>query len=73
MIEPVRDAGDAFLYMLTGEVVVSVDGSPLTLKAGDSTYLPAERGRLYRNQNGEPAVLLSVVLRQEILAELGAR
>jgi transcriptional regulator with XRE-family HTH domain len=72
MIEPVRDAGDAFLYMLSGEVVVSVDGSPLTLKAGDTAYLPAERGRLYRNRTGEPAVLLSVVLRLEALADLAA-
>jgi transcriptional regulator with XRE-family HTH domain len=71
MIEPVRDAGDAFLYMLSGEVVVSVDGAPITLSAGDSAYLPAERGRLYRNHTAEPAVLLSVVLRQEVLAELG--
>jgi transcriptional regulator with XRE-family HTH domain len=70
MIEPVRDAGDAFLYMLDGEVVVSVDGSALTLKPGDSAYLPAERGRLYRNRTDEPAVLLSVVLRLEALAEL---
>jgi transcriptional regulator with XRE-family HTH domain len=72
MIEPVRDAGDAFLYMVSGEVVVSVDGTPLTLRAGDSTYLPADRGRLYRNQADEPAVLLSVVLRQEVLGELRA-
>jgi quercetin dioxygenase-like cupin family protein len=72
MIAPVRDAGDAFLYMLSGEVVVSVDGTPVTLKAGDSTYLPAERGRLYRNQADEPAVLLSVVVRLEALEELNA-
>jgi transcriptional regulator with XRE-family HTH domain len=72
MIEPVRDAGDAFLYMLSGEVVVSVDGTPLTLRAGDSTYLPAEQGRLYRNQTDEPAVLLSVVVRLEALDALKA-
>jgi transcriptional regulator with XRE-family HTH domain len=70
MVEPVRDAGDAFLYMLVGEVVVIVDGAPLTLKAGDSTYLPAEQGRLYRNQTDDPAVLLSVVVRLEALEEL---
>jgi transcriptional regulator with XRE-family HTH domain len=70
MIEPVREAGDAFIYMLSGEVVVSIDDAPLTLKAGDSAYLPAERGRLYRNETDGPAVLLSVVLRLEALAEL---
>jgi transcriptional regulator with XRE-family HTH domain len=73
MVEPVREAGDAFLYMLSGVVVVSMDDSPLTLKAGDSAYLPAERGRLYRNETNHPAVLLSVVLRLEALAELKAR
>jgi transcriptional regulator with XRE-family HTH domain len=72
MVEPVRDAGDAFLYMLVGEVEVSVDGTPLTLKAGDSTYLPAEQGRLFRNQTDAPAVLLSVVVRLEALEELKA-
>jgi transcriptional regulator with XRE-family HTH domain len=71
MVEPVRDAGDAFLYVLTGEIVVNVDGAgTVVLAQGDSVYLPAERGRLYRNHTDEPAVLLSVVLRQEALAAL---
>jgi transcriptional regulator with XRE-family HTH domain len=72
MIDPVRDAGDAFLYVLEGEVVVTVDGAdPLVLGPRDSAYLPAERGRLYRNRTEEPALLLSVVLRQDALARLG--
>ena len=53
MVEPVREAGDAFLYMLSGVVVV-IDDALLTLKAGDTAYLPAERGRLYRNEADEP-------------------
>ncbi len=68
MIEPVRDAGDAFLFVLEGEVVVSVEGDePLVLGPRDSAYLPGERGRLYRNRTDAPTVLLSVVLRQDAL------
>jgi transcriptional regulator with XRE-family HTH domain len=71
MIEPVRNAGDAFLYVLEGEVLVSVEGDePLVLGPSDSAYLPAERGRLYRNRTEQPSLLLSVVLRQEALTAL---
>ena len=73
MLEPVRDSGDAFLYVLAGELVVEVDGEPpLVLRDGDSVYLPGDRARLYRNHTDEPVTLLSVVLRQEALADAAA-
>jgi len=68
MIEPVRDSGDAFLYLLRGEIVVEVDDlAPVVLREGDSVYLPGAKGRLYRNETTAPALLLSVVLRQDVV------
>jgi transcriptional regulator with XRE-family HTH domain len=72
MVEPVRDSGDAFLYVLSGEIAVVVDSeSPLLLREGDSVYLPGDRARLYRNDTSQPALLLSVVLRQDVLSTTG--
>jgi len=66
MTEPLHSAGDAFLYMLAGQIVAEIAGSqPLVLKAGDSAYLPSDRGRLYRNCGEETAKLLTVVLRPD--------
>jgi transcriptional regulator with XRE-family HTH domain len=73
MIEPVRDAGDAFLYVLEGEVIVTAEGAePVVLGARDSAYFPAERGRLYHNRTEQPSLLLSVVLRQDAVAAYAA-
>jgi transcriptional regulator with XRE-family HTH domain len=67
MTEPLRGAGDAFLYLLSGHLTVEFDrGEPALLGPGESVYVPGERSRLYRNPGSRPAVLLSVVLRQDI-------
>jgi transcriptional regulator with XRE-family HTH domain len=67
MTEPLRGAGDAFLYLLSGHLTVEFDrGEPALLGPGESVYVPGERSRLYRNPSNRPAVLLSVVLRQDI-------
>jgi transcriptional regulator with XRE-family HTH domain len=68
MVEPVRNSGDAFLYLLSGEIAIEVDqDEPFALREGDSVYLPGDRPRLYRNNSTEPALLLSVVLRQDVV------
>ncbi len=62
--EAVRNIGDAFVYVLDGELVVHVDDDPpLTLCAGDHIYLERERLRRFRNESDGPARILSVVLR----------
>lgn len=67
MTEPLRGAGDAFLYLLSGRLTIEFDrGEPALLSAGESVYVPGERNRLYRNPNNRPAVLLSVVLRLDV-------
>jgi quercetin dioxygenase-like cupin family protein len=34
---------DVFLYVLEGEVAVTLEGKPLSLKAGEATILPANQ------------------------------
>jgi transcriptional regulator with XRE-family HTH domain len=63
-LEAVRNIGDAFVYLLEGELVVDVDDDPpLALRAGDHIYLERERLRRFRNESDAPARILSVVLR----------
>jgi transcriptional regulator with XRE-family HTH domain len=67
-VDYVRDAGDAFLYVFEGAIVVDVGREePIVLNEGDSAYLPAELPRRYENRTGKPVSLLSVVLRQDAL------
>jgi len=63
-LEAVRNIGDAFVYLLEGELIVEVDDDPpLTLREGDYIYLERERLRRFRNVTDKPARTLSVVLR----------
>jgi len=65
MIDPIRDTGDAFLYVLAGEITVEVEGTDAyMLGPGDSVYLLGNQARLYRNPTAAPALMLTVVLRQ---------
>lgn len=65
MHDPLRDTGDAFLYVLAGQVSIEVEGrDTYTLGKGDSVYLLGSQARLYRNRTATPALMLSVVLRQ---------
>ena len=63
-LEAVRNIGDAFVYILAGELTVYVDDDPpLTLREGDHIYLERERLRRFSNDGEQPARTLSVVLR----------
>ena len=63
-IDPLRGTGDAFLYVLAGDVSVELEGADTyTLGEGHSLYLRGDQARLYRNPAAAPALMLSVVLR----------
>ena len=64
MIDPIRGSGDAFLYVLAGEITVEVEGAdPYVLGEGGTAYLLGNQARLYRNPSAAPARLLTVVVR----------
>jgi XRE family transcriptional regulator, regulator of sulfur utilization len=72
-LDSVRDAGDAFLYVLEGEIVVDVGRhDPIVLAEGDSAYLPGELPRRYENQSEKPVLLLSVVLRKDAVVAMSS-
>ena len=57
-----RHAGDEFLFVLEGELILELDGSvPRHLKPGDSAYYPGDRPHLLRNASDrKPLRLLCV-------------
>lgn len=58
---PTGHAGEEFLYVLAGRVLLSVDGAPpVALMAGDSAYYPSALAHDYLNENDGEAVLLTI-------------
>ena len=58
-----RHFGEEFVYCLSGEAVITVEGDPCHLKAGDSIVFDALKGHSYAPKEGSelPAVILFVV------------
>ncbi len=58
---PTGHAGEEFLYVLAGRVLLSVDGgAPVPLEAGDSAYYPSALAHDYVNEDDAEAVLLTI-------------
>lgn len=63
MTEPLRGAGDAFLFVVSGRIEIELDQSEnVVLDRGQSLYVSGTRSRLYRNVADGPTELLTVVL-----------
>lgn len=57
-----RHAGQEFLFILEGELVLELDGSePRLLRAGDAACYPAERSHLLRNASARKPLRLICV------------
>jgi transcriptional regulator with XRE-family HTH domain len=58
---PTGHAGEEFLFVLAGRVLVAVDGGPpVALEAGDSAYYPSALAHDYVNEDDAEAVLLTI-------------
>ena len=63
-LEPVNNIGDAFVYVLSGELTLEVDDEPpRVLREGEGVYLRREQMRTFHNRGATPARVLSVLLR----------
>ncbi len=51
--------------MLEGEMVLTLDGEPRTVKAGDCVYIPAKVGHAYENRGDVPVRFLCMVPRTD--------
>jgi transcriptional regulator with XRE-family HTH domain len=58
---PTGHAGEEFLYVLAGRVLLVVDGgAPVGLDVGDSAYYPSALAHDYVNEGDAEAVLLTI-------------
>ncbi len=58
---PTGHAGEEFLYVLRGRILLSVDGgTPVELAAGDSAYYPSALAHDYVNEDDVDAILLTI-------------
>lgn len=53
-----RHRGEEWLYVLTGSVEITIDGTVLTLDAGDAVHFQAHTSHSVRNTGGDPAEML---------------
>ena len=64
MAEPTPYEGEAFVYVLEGQVEIDVeDGDTVRLGAGDTAYVRSPARRTYRNAGTGQARLLGVIAR----------
>lgn len=62
MTEYSTHVGEEFLYVLEGEIEVSLEGrEPFVLRQGDSAYYNADQGHAFRNAGDGRALLFAVV------------
>lgn len=62
MTEYSSHEGEEFLYVLEGEVEITLEGQePFVLRQGDSAYYNADQGHVFRNAGGGVARLFAVV------------
>jgi quercetin dioxygenase-like cupin family protein/DNA-binding XRE family transcriptional regulator len=62
MAEFSSHSGEEFLYVLEGEIEVTLEGrEPFVLRAGDSAYYNADQGHAFRNAGEGLARLFAVV------------
>lgn len=62
LAEPGRHAGEEWVYVLEGELLVELEGAePRVLQAGDAAYYPAERAHRLANASDTASVRLICV------------
>lgn len=59
--EPFSHPGEEFAYVLSGELLLDIDGTPHRLAAGESIHFPSRSLHTFANPGAEPAVALWVV------------
>jgi quercetin dioxygenase-like cupin family protein len=63
--EYVRQEGDVFVYVLTGEITIDIgSGEPIVLHAGDTAYLQSGTPRKYENRGSETAAYIGVLAQE---------
>jgi len=53
--------GEEFFYVLTGEVIITVDGQTYHLQQGDAVHFPSTLDHVWHNPGNEPAQIISVL------------
>lgn len=70
--EHLRQEGDVFVYVISGEITIDLEDQSIVLTAGDSAYLDSGTPRLYRNAGSEPATMIGVLERSSASSPGGA-